>query len=66
MDGSSRPDDASRLSQFMEIGNPNLAEKNGPSVIRCLSQRIDKERDSWHFIRLIWQPIDQGIPFENA
>jgi hypothetical protein len=53
------------MAQFVEVGNPYLAEKRGPPIIRGFSQRTNKERDPWHFIRLNRRPLQQGIPFKN-
>ena len=40
------------MSQFVEVGNSNLAEKCVPPAICCSSQGIEKEGDPRHFVRL--------------
>jgi hypothetical protein len=45
------------MAQFVEVSYPNLSEKQRLPIIRCLSQGIDKEGNSRHFIRLNWLPI---------
>ena len=45
------------MAQFVEVGYPNLSEKQRLLIIRCLSKGIDKEGNSRHFTRLTWLPI---------
>ena len=54
------------MSQFVEVGNSDFAEKHGLPVICCLSQGIEKEGDPGHFVKLIRWPVQQGTALENA
>jgi hypothetical protein len=45
------------MPQFVEVGRPNFAKKDGPLVICSLSQRLDKEGDPRHLIGLSRRPL---------
>ena len=47
------------MSEFVEVGYSNFAEKVGPPVMCCSSQGIEKEGDARHFVGLIRRPVQQ-------
>jgi hypothetical protein len=54
------------VSQLMEVRHPDLAEERLATIVRCLSQGIDKESDPRHFIRATRRSLDQRIPFKDS
>ena len=54
------------VSQFVEVGFPDLTEKHRPPITRCFGQGVDKEGNPWHLIRQSRRSRHQGIPLKNA
>src|SRR5215469_1357957 len=54
------------MSQFVQVGNFNLVEKQDPPVVCSAGQGVKKEGDPRHFVRLSRRTVHQRIPFENA
>ena len=47
------------MSEFVEVGYSNFAEKDGSRVMCCSGQSIEKEGDARHLVGLIRRPVQQ-------